>query len=189
MIVEFNEKMQDMKQINEENLKEKNELEDKVNSLKRSNEEIAERYEHKLRIKDDELLSRTQRELKEFQAITETIKDLETKLRSSDDHGKTSQKSLEEEKAKNREYEQTIESYQSKLNMNEERINSMNKTLELYENVQGEMKEEIKNLRDENEHLKDTIALFEENKKAFEIDFREKVSEIEQVVIFMFMCL
>ena len=188
MISEFNEKVQEMKRIHENDLREKDALEDQVDDLKKSTQELTEKYEQRLRIKDDELFSRTQKELKEFQTITDTIKELETKLKQSDGNLKDLnqdysglQRNLEAEKVKNREYEQTLDSYQSKSKMNEEKLESMSKTLNLYEDLQNELKEELRNLRNENNQLKDSLVLFEENKKTFEADFREKIEDVEKV--------
>lgn len=75
-----------MQRQHEIDRKDKQFLEEKVNSLQINIEELMNSYEQKLKRREDELYDRTERELGELRDLTDQIKRLELKLKESDNN-------------------------------------------------------------------------------------------------------
>ncbi len=161
----------------EQILREVDILEDKYRAV----QEEADTLRRKADQKEEQMVYRTEKDLTELQVIKERIKEMEFKLRESENKGWDLQKELEVLRNKNRQQEMDINTLNAELREAIGREETAKKKLIESEETYREFKSITDSFKKENDQLRLEIEAIENNKKSMEDKFRSRIDDIELV--------
>lgn len=152
---------------------------------------MEKKYEEALKKKDEQMIQRSERDLVEIQLMKDRVRDLETKLKESEtkywelsqDHNLLD-RDFETLKARNREQEIEINKLTIELTGVATREEIARKKIAEQDEFQRELRINFDVLRKENEQKKTDLELSESNKRNLEEQFKNKMEEIQNVIIF-----
>ena len=166
---------------------------EEVTNLKRTIQNLERDYEEALKKKDEQVIARTEKDLGEIQKIKERTRDLEIKLKESENKCweltqelTVSQKEVDRQRERSRQLEvdvNTLNSEISEICGREE--TTRRKVIENEESHKG-LRSRIEDLNKEIDRLRSEIDMSEQGKKDLEQSFSKKTQDFENVLGYSF---
>jgi len=155
---------------------------EEAENLRKTLNNYERQYEESLKRKDEQMIQRTEKDLTEIQMIKDRMRDLESKLRESENRCWDLQKENELYKGKNKQHEENLRALNAELSEVLLREESARKSTIGHEGTYRDFRVKLEVLIKENEQLRSELEASENNRKISEERFKSQIEDIETVI-------